>query len=173
MNFVKKPAELIQVLQVKDSFFLSDLMKVRSSYHLSARAKAAYEARYARELRDVENRAVFMSFLPSGPATAYVQLVWSHSKDPDLANGKDRAHIHDLRVRKDLQGKGYGRRLVEFLEEEARRRNFQVLTLGVESSNGRAIKLYEKMGYQKFKQVPYGASGEIIYFMEKPILRRN
>lgn len=60
----------------------------------------------------------------------------------------DEAHILNVAILPEFQGKGYGNVLMEFLMSESLREGLENVTLEVRKSNERAIKLYEKFGFK-------------------------
>ena len=67
-----------------------------------------------------------------------------------------------IAVRTSAQGRGYGRRMLEHLHDEARRRGAQKIRLRVHPDNVPARRLYESFGYQ------YGGEdrGELVMIVE-------
>ncbi len=59
------------------------------------------------------------------------------------------AHVLNICIHPDQQGKGLGRSLLHSLEQTARVNNVEMLLLEVRASNRRAIKLYESMGFNE------------------------
>lgn len=57
------------------------------------------------------------------------------------------AHVLNLCVRRELQGLGYGRRLMTHLFEHARAAKAGWILLEVRKSNGAALALYQGMGF--------------------------
>lgn len=55
--------------------------------------------------------------------------------------------IHTFAIHPDYQGRGIGRRLLNFAEEYSRTQGVKVIRLDVSIHNTPAIKLYEKYGY--------------------------
>jgi Acetyltransferases len=55
--------------------------------------------------------------------------------------------IHRLCVHPDHRGKGYGKRLVSFAEEQGRHNGYASIRLDAFSENGTALALYESAGF--------------------------
>ncbi len=62
-------------------------------------------------------------------------------------NVLDEAHITNIAVNPIFRRRGYGGRMLQYLEEQARQRGARYLTLEVRVSNEVAIKMYEKHGF--------------------------
>lgn len=60
----------------------------------------------------------------------------------------DEAHLLNITVRTDLQGKGYGRFLLDRAVMIARQNEMQSLLLEVRPSNQRALSVYENAGFK-------------------------
>ncbi|MBI2637711.1 MAG: GNAT family N-acetyltransferase [Candidatus Sungbacteria bacterium] len=102
-----------------------------------------------------------------GKVVGTVQLVFRDEKE-FYADEKTKAHVHHARVSEELRGKGIGANLMEVAENEARKRGFKEMTLGVDEDNIRAIKLYERLGYKEFMREK-GDQGEPIIGMKKDL----
>jgi diamine N-acetyltransferase len=61
--------------------------------------------------------------------------------------GRD-AFVDELYVAPDHQGKGIGRRTLEFMEKEARQEGLNALHLEVSRDNHWALELYRRLGYE-------------------------
>ncbi|HOP64227.1 MAG TPA: GNAT family N-acetyltransferase [Spirochaetota bacterium] len=57
------------------------------------------------------------------------------------------AEITSMRVRPDFQGKGAGKKILQYLEERARSMGYKTLILETDGKLTTAIKLYEKSGF--------------------------
>lgn len=57
--------------------------------------------------------------------------------------------INNIAVKKEKQSEGIGSALLCFLFKEGKQRQIQQFTLEVRESNKKAIRLYEKMGFEK------------------------
>jgi len=60
----------------------------------------------------------------------------------------DELHIGNIAIAREHQGKGFGRRLLQHLLDEASRRGVRIVTLEVRVSNARAINLYRRYGFK-------------------------
>lgn len=72
----------------------------------------------------------------------YQQVDWVETQGPNLI-------MHRLAVHPEIQGKGIARRLIAFAEEFARSGGFRSIRLDTYAKNGRALKLYQSMGYSQ------------------------
>ena len=72
-----------------------------------------------------------------------------------------------LWVREDQRGQGYGRRLVEQAEAEARRRGARHAYL--DTFSFQAPGFYEKLGYEQFGQLPEFPDQHRSYFYAKDL----
>jgi ribosomal-protein-alanine N-acetyltransferase len=61
----------------------------------------------------------------------------------------DEAHLLNITVRSDLQGKGIGRFLLDKVKIIARQNDMQSLLLEVRPSNHRALSVYHNAGFTK------------------------
>ncbi len=59
------------------------------------------------------------------------------------------AHVLNICIHPEQQGKGLGRALMHSLEQTARANKVEMLLLEVRASNKRAINLYESMGFNE------------------------
>lgn len=71
-------------------------------------------------------------------------------------------HIGNIAVRRDRQGAGFGRELLEDLMREASTRQASYITLEVRASNVKAIALYRRYGFEgiAIKRQYYTDNGE-------------
>ena len=80
------------------------------------------------------------------------------------------ARILILAVDEAARGRGIGARLVKLFEERFRHRAIRRINLEVRLGNETAIRLYERLGFEKRKVLPkYYADGEDAYLMTKLI----
>lgn len=92
-------------------------------------------------------------WVATDPGTgARVGLLWLTTQQP---RGLPAMWIYDIYVEEPMRGKGYGRRLLEFAEEEARRAGVNRMELNVARDNARARALYESVGYREMSRQMY------------------
>ena len=75
----------------------------------------------------------------------FVQL---ESHRQELADGKRRAYIYGFRIKQAYRDHGIGSRLLEKVEGDLIKRRFRWITLNVGRQNLRALRFYERHGYQ-------------------------
>ena len=80
--------------------------------------------------------------------------------------------LHTLTVDPLLAGKGYGRRMMEFAEKEAKDTGFKVFRIDTYAGNGPARKMYESLGFRyagKLETLFMGKIPEELIFFEKKL----
>ena len=76
----------------------------------------------------------------------YSQISWS-------TNGRRVLVVHRLSVHPKFQSKGIARRFMIFIEEFALRNKYSCIRLDAYSKNLAALRLYERMEYQRLGKV--------------------
>ena len=61
----------------------------------------------------------------------------------------DFADIHNIEVKPEYRGKGYGSKLMELFLNEMKKRSVAEVTLEVRVDNKMASRLYEKFGFEQ------------------------
>ena len=79
----------------------------------------------------------------------------------------DWLYIDLMWIKEDLRGRGYGHRLLEFAEEEGRKRGAKNAYLGTFSFQ--APEFYKKRGYQVFGELKDFPQGHQRYFLTKQL----
>ncbi|MEX0689975.1 MAG: GNAT family N-acetyltransferase [Candidatus Paceibacterota bacterium] len=114
-----------------------------------------------------EGRRIVCGAEVDGKTVGTAQLVFKFREGKKYyADGSDVAHVTHVRIAKDFRGEGFGRELMEFIENEAEKKEFSEITLGVDERNEKAFRFYKEIGYRKFKEEK-GDEGEIIICMKK------
>lgn len=66
-----------------------------------------------------------------------------------LSYGAGESHILNISVAKPHQGKGFGRQLIQFMMQQAKDKQADMVLLEVRGSNKNAIALYESQGFNE------------------------
>lgn len=82
---------------------------------------------------------------------AFVMLV---STDKSAADGRERAYVFAFRVKPAWRNQGVGAYLMEFIEDDLRKRGFKTVTLNVAKDNPGALRLYRRLGYRVIGSKP-------------------
>lgn len=85
--------------------------------------------------------------------------------------GSRKLRVYSLAIAAAARGKGLGARLLTRLEQEGRKRGCTSIVLEVADDNAGAIRLYEKLHYQRFDKVPgYYEDGRTALRMRKALV---
>ncbi|HJT06322.1 MAG TPA: GNAT family N-acetyltransferase [Stellaceae bacterium] len=90
------------------------------------------------------------------PARVAQGAVWALSEDGVVVGvavlqfNDDHLFIETIAVAPSHQGRGHGRRLLDFVEDEARRRGYDETRLHMHLTMTRNIALYRKRGYTEY-----------------------
>ncbi len=116
-----------------------------------------------------DNRIISIAY-EEDKVVAMIQLILNKAdNDPELADGKNICHVHNLQVRSDHQKQGIGWKMMDFIEEQAKQLGKKVITLGVDGDNHRAIKMYKNRDYKIFKEGEGRTPEEFGYSMRKDL----
>jgi ribosomal-protein-alanine N-acetyltransferase len=90
-------------------------------------------------------------------------------------NISNELYVNNIAVAPELRGRGLGRALLEFAEEQARAWGCRVMILEVRASNDAAVHLYEKFGFsvRGVRRRYYEDTGEDAVVMTKALDRPN
>lgn len=98
-------------------------------------------------LRAIPHARVFIAWngsTPLGLATCFTGF--STFKARELIN------VHDLTVHSDHQGRGIGRKLLQYVQNYAQENDFCAVTLEVRNDNTPARKLYRSLGFKELDE---------------------
>jgi len=93
-------------------------------------------------LRDA-NLGLSWLILDGDAAVGYVVLCFGYSLE---WLGRD-AFVDEFYLREEYRGRGWGRKTMEFVEEEARAAGVRALHLEVVRQNTAALQIYQKLGF--------------------------
>lgn len=144
---------MIKLIQMDESTFQLFLGQSTRDYAEDKIKAGAWDSETAMK----QSREAMTRFLPKGLHTegAYLYSVVEISTDIQVGyiwfnvsegrSGRE-AFIYDFYIFEPFQSKGYGRKAMAALDEEAREMNVTRIGLHVFGQN-RAFELYQKMGY--------------------------
>ncbi len=160
----------MKIIELTDLDDVEILVDIAASYQKTTEQHLAVNKQLIEELSEAgDNRLVYVCFDNDNPI-AMIQLILNNAdNDPELANGKEIAHIHNLQVKQDLQNQGIGKKMMAFIENKAKELGNNVVTLGVDDSNLIAIHLYKILGYHTFKTEPGRNKDEKCFLMKKEL----
>lgn len=75
----------------------------------------------------------------------------------------ERAEIKRLRVHPDYQRRGFGQRMMDMLEDRARRLGYRVLFLDTTTAQTGALNLIRKNGYQEIGRRPFQGMEMVLF----------
>ena len=130
-----------------------------------ARTDLAYRTRFWAERIADPDWPVFL-IEEHDQAVAFCQMIPTRDADDDAARV---GHITSLHVLPNLRGRGYGRRLLDHVLAEFRRRGVSEVTLWVLKENRKARRFYEGTGFKAdgaTKAYPGTNVPEVRYRME-------
>jgi ribosomal protein S18 acetylase RimI-like enzyme len=118
-------------------------------------------ARLIRGLQEHPTTLIFLAFNEDNPVGAAVCFIgFSTFAAKPLIN------IHDFVVLPATRGKGVGRRLLEAVEEKARKLGCCKLTLEVMDNNHQALRMYQAAGFARYALQEEAGTA---IFMSKPL----
>ncbi len=94
-------------------------------------------------------RAIFHDCLRTGYACRVVETDQGLAGYAVLSYGAGEAHVLNIAVHPEMQGRGIGRALLEHLLELAKRYHAEAVFLEVRPSNHIAMRLYDTMGFNQ------------------------
>ncbi len=107
----------------------------------------SYEAEVRKTIaeikREMKQRTIF-GFVPEGGSEILGIAEYRREEDE---NKKHRAHLGGMFVKESVRRYGIGKDLVDVVIDHARKDGMAQLELGVVASNGQALKLYDRTGF--------------------------
>lgn len=106
-------------------------------------------------------------------------ILFTDLEDKDLADGENVCYFSNLWVHPKLRGRKIGSKLVRYVEEQARKKGFKYLTLGVHADNEKNVSIYKHLGFDMVVKnkthdvIVKDAKGEYITVKEHSILKKK
>ena len=106
------------------------------------------------EIKDIvngENTPVYVLVDQEDCAVGYAFCSLLEEKETENLYAKRTLYIDDLCVKEDLRGKGYGKKLYDYVLLRAKEFSCDRVTLNVWHLNQSALRFYEKLGMKPLK----------------------
>ncbi len=81
-----------------------------------------------------------------GEKVGNFRIIWNH-KLADFSERKT-VKLHRIYLHKKTQGKGIGKQLLQWLEQEAKKKQYEMIWLDAMDEKPQAFQFYKKLGYQ-------------------------
>ncbi|NVK10055.1 MAG: GNAT family N-acetyltransferase, partial [Tenacibaculum sp.] len=94
----------------------------------------------------LEDKTSYYFILYKEEIAGVFRILWDR-KLPGLENRKS-LKLHRIYLHKNTQGKGVGKQLLAWLEEEARKKQYELIWLDTMDEQPQAFEFYKKLGYQ-------------------------
>lgn len=85
-----------------------------------------------------------------------------NKEDKDYSIPGVRLYVSRIIVKKDCRGQGYGKKLMNYIIEYAKREGYKELSLGVNLDNYIALKLYVEFGFNKIQYIGEDSDGKYV-----------
>ncbi len=125
-----------------------------------------------KELRDrfyeelvSKNRKTFV-YTIDGEYIAEVSVVFNKD-DKDYSIPGKRLYLSRIVVKKQLRRNGYGKKLMNYVIEYAKKEGYEELSLGVDLDNYIALCLYVKLGFDKIQYIGEDSDGKYVKLIKK------
>ena len=90
-----------------------------------------------------------------------------NKEDEDYSIPGVRLYVSRIIVKKDCRGKGYGKKLMNYIMEYAKSEGYKELSLGVNLDNYIALKLYVELGFNKIQYIGEDSDGKYVKLIKK------
>ena len=120
--------------------------------------------RFYKELQ-TKNRMTFV-YVKDEEYIAEISIVFNKNDEDYSIPGK-RLYISRIIVKKDRRGNGYGKKLMNYIIEYAKKEKYEELSLGVNLDNYIALNLYVKLGFNKIQYIGEDSDGKYVKLIKK------
>ena len=90
-----------------------------------------------------------------------------NKNDEDYSITDIRLYISRIIVKKEFRGRGYGKKLMNYIIEYAKREGYKELSLGVNLDNYIALKLYIELGFDKIQYIGEDNDGKYVKLIKR------
>jgi len=90
-----------------------------------------------------------------------------NKNDEDYSISGIRLYISRIIVKKEFRGQGYGKKLMNYIIEYAKKEGYKELSLGVNLDNYIALKLYVGLGFNKIQYIGEDSDGKYVKLIKR------
>ena len=110
------------------------------------------------------NRMTYV-YVINGMFVGEVSIV-KDKNDPDYTIPGQRIYLSRLIVKDEFRRKGIGKRLIEYAVDIARSKGYPEISVGVDSENYGALKLYEDVGFDRILYIGEDEYGKFLKLLK-------
>lgn len=127
-----------------------DLIQTTSAAAYRASTKGWSRKEKEREMRDPRMR--YLLLRDSSGLLGFIEFMLDREYTSEVV------YCYEIHIREDARGQGHGAKLMKLMEDIGRAVGVEKAMLTVFTSNGAAIRLYERIGYELYDEEPVPAS---------------
>lgn len=94
-----------------------------------------------------EEKASYYFIMYNGEKVGNFRILWDEQL-PNLEKERKSVKLHRVYIHPKFQGKGIGKKLLYWLEEEAVKREYELIWLDAMDEKTQAFEFYRRMGYK-------------------------
>ena len=98
-----------------------------------------------------DNENLFIGYLGDVPI-GYIHIFIDQLKGNLFFNSRDRIYIQQVMITKQYRGNGYGKALINYIIEIAKKYKIERIELDTLSFNKESIKFYKNLGFENFME---------------------
>ncbi|MCT4583289.1 MAG: GNAT family N-acetyltransferase [Peptostreptococcaceae bacterium] len=149
-NMIRMELDLENITDVKEGFLYEDIKACDEEIYLDINNRA-FEGSKNASFYDSND---YKEVLNSIDLKNKVKMVTDDNKKIGflhLKKDEDKLYIDTFAIKKEEQGKGYGKRVLKDMLTIVKEKEFKTVSLDVMNDNKRAMNLYEKLGFENKK----------------------
>lgn len=149
-NMIRMELDLENITDFKEDFLYEDIKACDKEIYIDINNRA-FEGSKNASFYDSND---YKEVLNSIDLKNKVKMVKDHDRQIGflhLKKDEDKLYIDTFAIKKEEQGKGYGKRVLNDMLTRAKVKEFKKVSLDVMDDNKRAINLYKKLGFENKK----------------------
>jgi ribosomal protein S18 acetylase RimI-like enzyme len=140
------PGDIENIISLAVEMVIYSLSPMRSISHDDVRAFRLRDIQTVREALTLPTVGIFVAEEDNGAFVGHVIVVVGNQES---STGESQGWIFDLSIKDDYWNRGIGTLLMDEAEKFVIQMGYRYLGLGVTTSNARALRFYEGLGYRE------------------------